>query len=57
MVWFLIAFPLLAALAAFLTPSTRLRVRLLPVVGTLHLVGRDGLLELLRQRGYSASQQ
>ena len=34
----LIAFPLLMALAAFLVDSSRLRARMLPVAGTLHLV-------------------
>ena len=29
----------------------------LVVVGALHIVGREGLLSLLKQRGYSASQQ
>jgi uncharacterized protein len=29
----------------------------LVVVGALHIVGREGLLELLRQRGYRATQQ
>ena len=28
----------------------------LVIVGAMHLVGRDGLIELLRQRGYSAVQ-
>ena len=37
MAWFLIALPLLAALAAFLTRSVALRARLLPVTGALHL--------------------
>ncbi|HJU84582.1 MAG TPA: proton-conducting transporter membrane subunit [Holophagaceae bacterium] len=39
MTWLLIALPLLAALAAFLTRSPVLRARLLPAVGLLHLAG------------------
>ena len=44
----LIAIPLLAALLAFLTRSARLRVRLLPVTGSLHLIC---LLAVLRGWG------
>ena len=37
MAWFLILFPLLAAVLAFFVRSVRFRVRLLPVVGLVHL--------------------
>lgn len=37
MLWLLITLPLLAALAAFLTPSAVVRARLLPLVGLVHL--------------------
>jgi len=57
MAWFLILFPLFAALFAWRTSNDTLRLRILPLTGLLHLVGLVVTLVLAAMRDWSTLPQ